>query len=161
MITITPVRPDFLAKARQAGLDDQNQPVEHLIAEGGEPCRDTLRRAQPGEKLILGSYCPFSRPGPYKEYGPIFIQAEPADTPPDLTRLPTRASTGPAYLSHMFVLRAYRENETIATAGLVSTDNAQAVLEQFFTDPEVHFVLARFAAYGCYALRLDREITGK
>ena len=66
---ITPIRKDFLIKVRESGIDDQNQPIVHFIAEGGEPCRDVLRRAVAGEELILASYCPFSKPGPFKEYG--------------------------------------------------------------------------------------------
>ena len=52
---ITPIRSDFLIKVREAGIDDQNQPVVTQVAMGGEPCRDVLRRANVGEALILAS----------------------------------------------------------------------------------------------------------
>ena len=76
---LLPLRQDFLHKARVEGLDDQGQPVRRYHStEGGEPCRDVLRRARPGEEVILASYCPYEQDGPYKEYGPIFILAEPS-----------------------------------------------------------------------------------
>ena len=54
-LRVVPIRASFVERARREGLDDQNQPVERHIAEGGEPCRDALRRARPGEALILAS----------------------------------------------------------------------------------------------------------
>ncbi|MFC6981228.1 PadR family transcriptional regulator [Microbulbifer taiwanensis] len=48
--TVTPIRENFLRKARETGLDDLEQPVRQIVAEGGEPCRDALRRARPGRK---------------------------------------------------------------------------------------------------------------
>mgnify|MGYP001234416391 CR=1 FL=1 len=50
---IIPVKADFLDKVRISGVDDQNQQVEISHAVGGEPCRDVLRGAMPGEKMIL------------------------------------------------------------------------------------------------------------
>ena len=76
---ITPIRNDFLIKVRESSIDDQTQPIVHIIANGGEPCRDVLRRAVAGEELILASYCPFSKPGPFKEYGAVFVLANQSD----------------------------------------------------------------------------------
>ncbi|WP_432454201.1 DUF1203 domain-containing protein [Agarivorans sp. QJM3NY_29] len=157
MALITPIRPDFLLKARNAGLDDQNQAVVFKIAEGGEPCRDILRRARAGEKIILASYCPFGAPGPYKEYGPIFIRAQASDEQPDLTQLPLPSGKDTDYLGQNFVLRAYNRGEEIVDAELVSPSNAQLVLDNFLSNPVVEFVLLRFAAYGCYALKIERD----
>lgn len=156
MTAITPIRPDFLTKVRNAGIDDQNQPVQTLIAQGGEPCRDTLRRALPGEKIILASYCPFTKPGPYKEYGPIFVHAKQTEQTPDLTQLPLPTGKDSDYFGNTFVLRAYSNEEEIVDAELASPDSANRILDRFFSNPQVKFILARFAAYGCYGLRLDR-----
>lgn len=56
---IVPVRDSFLTRARGDGIDDLGQAVERLIANGGEPCRASFRRAKEGEELLLASYCPF------------------------------------------------------------------------------------------------------
>src|SRR6266568_231186 len=75
-VTIAPIPHLFLNRVRSEGIDDLGQPVKTVLAQGGEPCRDVLRRARPGEELILASFTPFSKPGPYKEYGPIFVLAD-------------------------------------------------------------------------------------
>ncbi|WP_081686824.1 DUF1203 domain-containing protein [Chitinilyticum litopenaei] len=156
-ITIRPIRADFLLKAREAGLDDQNQPVVRLLAKGGEPCRDVLRKARPGEALILASYCPFSVPGPYKEYGAVYILAQASNEAVRYDRFPLPTGSPLDYLRDKpFVLRAYSADERIVDAELLHPAQAEAVLARFFANPEVSFVLARFAAYGCYALRIDR-----
>lgn len=155
-IRVRPIRAEFLSRARRDGLDDQDQPVEHMVAEGGEPCRDVLRRARPGEPLILASYCPFSRRGPYREYGPVFLLAEASAEHVALDRLPLAAGRETDYLGQQFVLRAYDSRERIADAVLSTPDACDADLARLFSMPEVDFVLLRFPAYGCYALRLDR-----
>lgn len=155
-INIVPIRSDFLQKVRQAGLDDQNQPVEKIVAEGGEPCRDLLRRARPGEEILVASYCPFSKPGPYKEYGAVFVMAQESNEEPNLTELPLPTGRDTDYLPDSFILRAYSEEERIVDASIVQAENADKALSQLFNREEVSFILVRFAAYGCYGFRVER-----
>lgn len=152
---IVPVRQDFLVKARTLGLDDQGQAVEHLTAKGGEPCRDAFRRARPGEALILASYCPFAHAGPYREYGPVFIlaQADALAAPPAI--LPVAGEQ--PYLGASFVLRAYSHDERIVDAVITPPADAAGHLERLFANCDPAFVLARFPAYGCYALKIIRR----
>lgn len=153
---ITPIRSDFLQQVRQQGIDDLGQSVEHIVAVGGEPCRDGLRRAKAGEALILASYCPFEKQGPYREYGPIFVFAQDQGS---IDHGSVQVSAQPsdlAYLGAHFVLRAYSEQERIVDARLSNPENAESDLQALWEHAEVAFILVRFAAYGCYALRLDR-----
>lgn len=151
---ITPIRTDFLQRARASGLDDQNQPVERSIATGWEPCRDVLRRALPGEEIILASYCPFKISGPYKEYGPVFILATETEESVDLFSLPM---TGEGrYFSTVFVLKGYSSDERIVDSVLTSLEDAEDKLDKLFMQSDVDFVLTRFGAYGCYGCRIDR-----
>lgn len=154
-IRIVPLREDFLVKVRKDGLDDQNQPVERFAAEGGEPCRDVLRRASPGEGLVLASYCPFSRPGPYKEYGPVFVLAEPSGEVVDLHALPLPRGAATDYLGEQFVLRGYDARERIVDAMLSTPRTCERDLARLLEAPRVAFVLVRFAAYGCYGCRIE------
>lgn len=151
-LRIVPLAQDFLDRVR-GGLDDQGQPVERHVARGGEPLRDCLRRASPGEAILLASYCPFTVAGPYREYGPVFVASGPQAAPP-LGDLPLGGSR--PYLSDSFVLRAYSRDERIVDARLSGPASAGADLSAFFARPDVAFVLARFPTYGCYALRLER-----
>lgn len=147
---------DFVWRAR-AGIDDLGQPVERHIAQGGEPLRDALRRAEPGEPILLASYCPFTQAGPYREYGPVFLAAH-GEGAPQRACLPLEAET--PYLGASFVLRAYGRDERIVDARVSSPQAAATDLDAFFARADVAFVLARFTAYGCYALRVERSAPG-
>ena len=154
---ITPIRKDFLIKVRESGIDDQNQPIVHLIAEGGEPCRDVLRRAVAGEALILASYCPFSKPGPFKEYGAVYVLANQSDEAISYDQILLASNSENDYFGDNFVVRAYDNEEGIYDARVVSPINAELTISEFLAHSEVKFIMARFTAYGCYALRLDRK----
>ncbi|GLR13833.1 hypothetical protein GCM10007907_26230 [Chitinimonas prasina] len=151
---IEPIRADFLARARMHGLDDQQQPVEYLQAQGGEPCRDVLRRAQPGEALILASYCPFSLPGPYREFGPVFILRDASPVAASVQALPLAPVVD--YFKDTLVLRAYTASERIVDGFVVAAGEAEARLQGLWERDEVAFVLARFAGYGCFGCCLRR-----
>lgn len=156
---ITPIRSDFLQQVRQQGIDDLGQAVELSLALGGEPCRDSLRRAKAGEALILASYCPFEKESPYREYGPIFVFAHDQGEV-DHSSVQVSAQTSDlAYLGAHFVLRAYSTQERIVDARLSNPESVESDLQALWRHAEVAFILVRFAAYGCYALRLDRHQT--
>ena len=156
-LVVATIRPEFLRNARKDGLDDQRQQVKRLSAKGGEPCRDVLRRARPGEDLILASYCPFEREGPFREFGPVFILANETKEDLCLTRLPLTGVEGAEpYLQERFVLRAYNAAEEIVGAQLVDSEAAERMLEEMFSAEKTAFIHARFPTYGCYALRIDR-----
>ena len=126
-LAVPPIPDAFLRRVRAEGIDDQSQPVKHVIAEGGEPCRDVLRRARPGERLILASFTPFTKQGPYKEYGPIFVLAD--DDGGDVRRdeLPLDG-----YLREQFVIRAYSDAEEIVDAALIKAADVAATVERLF-----------------------------
>jgi hypothetical protein len=155
MTSIALLPAPFLDRVRSEGLDDLGQPVKRVVAQGGEPCRDVLRRAAAGEELILASFTPFTKSGPYKEYGPVFVLARPSDEAPRRDELPQAG--GPAdYLRAQFVIRAYSAAEEILDAELVQAADLAATVERFFASPDTAFLHARFPTYGCFALRIDR-----
>lgn len=153
-VTIAAIPESFLQRVRSEGIDDLRQPVKHVIAKGGEPCRDVLRRATAGESLILASFTPFSKPGPYKEYGPIFILAQPGDEAVH-DELP-RAGGPTDYLREQFVIRAYSPAEEILDAVLVKAPDFEATVERFFESAETAFLHVRYPTYGCFSCRIDR-----
>lgn len=146
----------FLAQVRESGRDDQDQPVQRLIAKGGEPCRDVLRRALPGEAVILASFSPFTQRGPFKEFGPVFVLANASDENVRRDVLPLADGPQGRYFNRQFVLRAYDHAGAISGAELVETDTAENVLDAFLAQEEVAFVDARFPTYGCFACRIVR-----
>lgn len=154
-ITIAPIPSRFLNRVRSEGLDDLGQVVKRLEAQGGEPCRDVLRHARPGEKLILASFTPFTKPGPYHEYGPVFVLASRDDEHVDRDRAPVAGSAND-YLREQFVVRAYSDAEEIIDASLIDAQDFAATIERFFASADVAFLHVRFPTYGCFACRIDR-----
>jgi hypothetical protein len=150
-ISIATIPTEFLRRVRTEGLDDQGQPVKRVVAEGGEPCRDVLRRARAGEQLILASFTPFTKPGPYKEYGPIFVLADADGDGAHRDALPLDG-----YLREQFVIRAYSDAEEIVDAALVTPGEASSTVERLLGRDDTAFLHVRFPTYGCFALRVDR-----
>ncbi len=156
-IYLKPLPQDFLTRVRERGLDDQLQPVQRYVsAEGGEPCRDVLRRARPGEEVILASFCPFTQAGPYKEFGPVFVLANPTDEAVLRAKLPLPDGQPETYLGQRFALRAYDHTESIVDGELAEAADAESIVARFLDRPEVAFVQARFPAHGCFACRIER-----
>jgi hypothetical protein len=145
----------FLNRVRSTGLDDQGQPVKRVIADGGEPCRDVLRRARTGEHLILASFTPFTKAGPFKEYGPIYVLANASDEDVRREGLPP-AGQDTTYLRQQFVVRAYSDAEEIRDAAFVNAPDFAATVDRFFAVGQTAFLHVRFPTYGCFALRIDR-----
>ena len=154
---IIPLPTAFLEHTRAEQIDALGQPVKRFFSlEGGEPCRDVLRRARPGEELILASYSPFAKVGPYKEYGPVFILANQSHEPVRFDALPLENQGFSDYFGQQLVLRAYDAEETMVEAVLVSAEEATAKAQQLLQIPEIAFVQARFPAAGCFACRIER-----
>ena len=156
MIAIAPIPPSFLDRVRSEGSDELGQPVKRDVAEGGEPCRDVLRRARPGEPLILASFTPFTVAGPYREYGPIFVLGEHSDEPVRRDSLDQVCGVDANYLREQFVVRAYSHAQVIRDAALIAAPAFEETVERFLAAPETAFLHVRFPAYGCFALRIDR-----
>jgi hypothetical protein len=154
-ITIAPIPAAFLNRVRSEGLDDLGQAVKRVVAKGGEPCRDVLRRAQPGEKLILASFTPFTKPSPYHEYGPVFVLEQDSDEQVLRDRTPVVGSPND-YLRELFVVRAYSQEEEIVDAALIEADDFQATIERLFRSHDVAFLHVRYPTYGCFSCRIDR-----
>jgi len=155
-VRIAPLPGAFLARVRTAGLDDLGQPVRRLRAEGGEPCRDVLRRARAGEALLLASFCPFALAGPYREYGPVFVLANASAEPVARDRLPRADGSAEAYVRDRLALRAYGPDESILDAALVGAGALGDEAARLLARPDVAFVHARFPVYGCFACRIER-----
>lgn len=150
---IAPLPEAFLRKVRDEGRDDLGQPVRRLRADGGEPCRDALRRAKPGEEIILASFSPFTVEGPFHEFGPVYVFANDIARHED-EELPVGGADD--YLREQFVIRAYSKEEDILDAALVQAPAAQATIDRFLGRTDVAFLHVRFPTYGCFACRIDR-----
>jgi len=141
-----------LEKIRTAGRDEAgNFLAVQIDTEGGSPLRCCLRRARPGERMLLIAYTPPGTAGAYAERGPVFIHADPCEGyltphhyPPELS-------------NWQQVVRAYDRQGRIADGRPVTNGReAQAVIEQWLARPEVQLVHVRNVGYGCYNFAVAR-----
>jgi len=149
--TVSPLAGEFSARVRRTLRDDFGRSVTVTIAEGGEPLRDQVRRASPGERIILCSHQAVPLPSLFAEIGPIFISAEPASPAPLW-----RDELPPGYFPRTFALRAYDGQDRITDSAICEPAGAPAKIREFLIRPDVAYVHARFAGHGCYACRFDR-----
>ncbi|MEU0588823.1 DUF1203 domain-containing protein [Streptomyces sp. NPDC006132] len=155
--TPRPIDPQALKELRTT--DDAGRPTAPFTdPEGDAPLRCCLRRSEPGERIALVSYAPLRRwasatgaePGPYDEQGPVFIHADPCDSPADGTLPFTNAHR---------VLRRYSTRGHILGGRLVEEPTGfEAALTEAFADPAVALVHVRAVEYGCFLYEVRREI---
>jgi len=62
---------------RRTGVDDGGNHVQHVTADQPNyPCRHCLRKAKPGDQLLLGSYHLELPRGVYWTPSPVFVHAD-------------------------------------------------------------------------------------
>jgi hypothetical protein len=148
------VRASGLDEVRASGLDVSANPVEHVVAGGGEPLRCCLRDAAAGEDLILFGYQPPRPAGPYREIGPVFAHATACAGPGASTGYPR------GWYGRPQVLRAYDRRGWIHPATRVHDgSDPESVIAAILEDPEVVEIHSRNVAYGCYMFTITRTAT--
>lgn len=148
---ITPLPASFADRVRDTHRDDFGRAVGVTIAQGGEPLRDQLRRAAPGERIMLCSFQCVPLPSLFAEIGPIFISAEPTPTAAVRNGLP------PGYFNRTFALRAYDAGDRIVESTLVEPAAAPDAIRTLLSRPDTACLHARFAGHGCFAARIIRD----
>jgi hypothetical protein len=137
------------------GLDDAQlakRGVIRVIADNdtGYPERIELRNARRGEALLLLNHTHQPADSPYRSSHAIFIREGAteacalSDEVPEVLRTRTLA------------LRGFDERDHIASAVLVDGTVLDEAIERLFTMSSVRYAHVHYAAYGCYAARIDR-----
>jgi Protein of unknown function (DUF1203) len=150
---VYPIPAATLAGVRRAGRDQGgNELIPIVDADGGSPLRCCLRRSTPGEALYLIAYCPFSRPGPYAETGPVFVHANACPGYPDNDVYPAGYRDWPP-----MIFRPYRHNaelgcDAIAYEAIRMGDGvaAESLIASMFADPTINFIHTRNVNAGCF-----------
>jgi hypothetical protein len=106
-LQVRPIPADVVADFRRTGRDGLGHPISTHTADGGEPLRCCLRRAVPGESIAVISYSPTPVPGPWQEYGPVFVHGHECEGRDASAGLPDELRTGPR------VLRSYRRDGSL------------------------------------------------
>lgn len=152
--TIVPLPHAFVQRVRTTRRDDFDRPVEISLAHGGEPMRDQLRRAEPGERLILCSYQAVALPSAFAEIGPIYVSAD----APAITGFADDLPAG--YFNRTFALRAYDAADRIIESALTEPADAPEKIRLLLARPATAYLHARFAGHGCFAARIVRGSEG-
>lgn len=142
------------AQAIRANRDDGFGNVARLVVDdvGGSPCRHCLRRTVPGERVLLYSYRPFSKPAAYQEIGPIFVHVEACERYEESAGIPSEFDDRP------IIVRPYDANDDIYDSQrYVDAGTARTVAEEMLNDPNVAYLHVRSYTRGCYAFRIERD----
>ncbi len=116
------------------------------------PCRRCLRDAEPGERLVLLSYDPFTGDSPYRQAGPIYVHAGPCaphphgpghELPDQLTR-------------RQLSVRGFDRDHSMTNAAVVPGTALSEAADRLFEDPAVAYLHVHNAGAGCFAVRIDR-----
>jgi hypothetical protein len=137
------------------GLDEARlaeRGVIRVIAanDTGYPERIELRNARRGEALLLLNHTHQPANSPYRSSHAIFIRegateaCAVSDEVPEVLRTRTLA------------LRGFDERDQIASAVLVEGTVLVDAIERLFAMSSVRYAHVHYAAYGCYAARIDR-----
>ena len=137
------------------GLDEAQlarRGVIRVIAadDTGYPERIELRNARRGEALLLLNHTHQPADSPYRSSHAIFIRegateaCDVSDEVPEVLRTRTLA------------LRGFDVRDHIASAVLVEGSVLDEAIERMFAMAQVRYAHVHYAAYGCYAARVDR-----
>jgi hypothetical protein len=131
-------------------LAERNIVRQTALAGFRYPCRISLENALPGQTVLLLNYEHMSLPTPYRSNYAIFVGEAAREARPAPGELPTVLRGQP------ISLRVFDEDGMLLVGELALTDNVAEVVERQFERPEVAFLHAHNAAYGCYLARIDR-----
>jgi len=113
------------------------------------PCRVSLEDARPGETLILVNYEHQPAPTPFRASHAIFVRQ-------GVQPVATVDETPPALKRRLLSLRAFDVSGMMIAADIVEGAAAHVLIDRLFADPEIAYLHAHYAKWGCYAARIDR-----
>lgn len=156
---VQPIPARTLAEIRLAGYDRFGNELTPIVdADGGAPLRCCLRPSAPGEPLYLIAYCPFTRPGPYAEAGPVFVHTSPCAGYRETHAYPAGYRDWPT-----MVFRPYRHHaglncDAIAYDAIQIGEGATAetLISTIFADPAINFIHTRNVRAGCFMFSITR-----
>lgn len=151
--SVIPLSTALVERIRRERVDDfGNRLADRVSVEGGEPCRYCLSRAKLGERLLLFSISPMSRPGPYKEVGPVFVHAT------DCQRYTNTGVFPPEFRRTAVVLRGYSPQDEIEDPQITAPAEIEQRIEELFGSPRIAYIHVRSLTSGCYFCALERAV---
>lgn len=134
-----------------AGLAETGAMRVTADADRDFPCRVSLDDARKGENLILLNYVSHAVANPYRTAYAIYVRESAEEPEPYVDRLP------PALEGRTLSLRGFDGRGILVDALLAAPGEAERGIVALFGDPDVAYIHAHNAAYGCFAARIDRN----
>ena len=115
------------------------------------PCRISLDFGEVGEEILLINYNHHDANSPYNSNYAIFIRKNAQEiqlAPNELAPVFKRNSP--------IALRGFDKNGFLQMAEIEMGPKIANNIEKFFENPQIEYIHAHFAAYGCYAAKIVR-----
>ncbi len=120
-------------------------------ANPGFPCRVSLDFAPIGTKMLLINFNHHQANSPYASKYAIFVaqnakaaNLEPNELPPFFKR------------NSPIAFRGFDKNGFLKIAEIAMAPESAPLIERIFENPEIEYIHAHFAAYGCFAAKITR-----
>jgi len=125
--------------------------VRRTVEEGDSlPERIELRDALPGETVLLVNYTHQPAPNPYHGTHAVFIRE-------GATRAASLLDAVPDVMAKRLIsLRAFDRQDFLTAADVVPGQDLEALILDYFARPEVAYLHAHYAKYGCFAALVQR-----
>ena len=117
----------------------------------GYPCRITLEDAEAGERLILLHHTSHDVATPYRSAYAIYVREAADRSGSYVDTLP------PVFEGRPMAFRGFDANGMLRNAALAQPGEADAKIRGLFEQPEIAYIHAHNAAYGCFAARIERN----
>ncbi|HYD88142.1 MAG TPA: DUF1203 domain-containing protein [Vitreimonas sp.] len=118
-------------------------------SEHAAPCRIALDDAAVGETVILLNHTHQPADTPYRQQGPIFVRET-------TKRANYLNAIAPALARRTLSLRGFGAQHMMIEADLADGKDAAALIERFFSNPDVAYIHAHYARRGCFAAAIER-----
>jgi hypothetical protein len=137
------------------GLSDAALATEGVLrveadAQHGFPCRVTLEDAAPGERLLLFNHQHHDTVSPYRSAYAIYVREEASVAAEHVGTLPAMLER------RTLALRGFDANGLLQAAQLTAPGEAEPGVRDLLERPEIAYLHAHNAAYGCFLARIDR-----
>lgn len=137
------------------GLSDQElalRGVKRYVADRkpGFPDRIEMRDAEIGEKLLLLNHVCQPADTPYRATHAIFVIEGAENTYRRVNEIPD------VMRRRLLSLRGYNAAGMMLDADVVDGKDIEGVIVRFFRSPDIAYIHAHNAKYGCYSGRIDR-----
>lgn len=116
----------------------------------GFPCRVSLDDAGAGETLLLLNHCSHAVDSPYYTAYAIYVR-QGAERAEYVDRLP------PVFAERNLSLRGFGADAMLRDARLTMGGEIDDAIHALFADPQIAYIHAHNAAYGCFAAQIERH----